>query len=204
LQQDLTTRTIVGACPRIPCNGSIIVPGPAAPVPCPLSLGAGGAVVNRLASLPAYTALNGLRADITGDVAGGLIGLSGPCAASATPTIQFTGGTGNMTLAGKATSLSSAGTITFGALLFPGLALEPGVVVATDAAGNMLEIIWPQLAGLGTGAPIFRLQLKRVATTVARPGAKADVSMTYNAIGANGAPATFTVAARGLTIPPIK
>jgi hypothetical protein len=57
LQQDLTTRTIVGACARIPCNGSIIIPAPAAAVPCPLSLGAGGAVINQLASLPAYTAL---------------------------------------------------------------------------------------------------------------------------------------------------
>ena len=204
LQQDLTTRTIVGACARIPCNGSIIIPAPAAAVPCPLSLGAGGAVINQLASLPTYTALNGLRADVTGDVAGGLVGLSGPCTASATPTIQFTGGTGNMTLAGKTTSLSSTGAVTFGALLFPGIALEPGVVLATDANKNMLEIIWPQMAGLGVGSPIFRLQLKSLATTVARPGAKADVAMTFNAIGANGAPATFTVAARGLTIPPIK
>jgi hypothetical protein len=77
-------------------------------------------------------------------------------------------------------------------------------VLATDANKNMLEIIWPQMAGLGVGSPIFRLQLKSLATAVARPGAKADVAMTFNAIGANGAPATFTVAARGLTIPPIK
>lgn len=205
LQQDATVRTIMGRCARIPTNGSIITPAPAVLPACPATLGAGGAVVSRLASLPAYTRAGGLRAEIAGDVAGGVIGLSGPCAASATPSIVFTGGSGNMTVAGRATSLSTTnGPLTFGALLFPGLAIEPGVVIASDAAGNGLQIIWPQLAGLGAGAPILRLQLKSVSTLLARTGTKADVSMTFNAIGPDGAPATFTASARNLTIPALK
>ena len=147
--------------------------------------------------------VKGIRADIIGDVAAGTIGLSGACAASTTPTIQFTGGSGNMTLAGKTTSLSATGALTFGALVFPGIAIEPGVVVATDANNNMLEIIWPQLAGFGLGAPILRLHVNTW-TPLAKPGAKVDVNMTFNAVGPNGAPATFTAAARGLTLPALK
>jgi len=50
----------------------------------------------------------------------------------------------------------------FGPLLFPGNALESGVVVANDAAKNVLEIVWPGLAGTGgPGAqPIVRVQLQ--------------------------------------------
>ena len=173
------------------------------PQPCPLTLGAGGVVVNQLANMVLNSTALGIRADIIGDVAGGTIGLSGPCAASATPTIQFTGGSGNMTLTGKATSLSATGAMTFGALAFPGIALEPGVVIATDANKNKLEIIWPQVAGLGLGAPILRLQVGTW-TPLAKPGTKVDVNMTFNAVGPNGLPATFTAAARGLTLPALK
>jgi len=205
VQQDATVRTVIGRCARIPTNGSIITPTPAVAPPCPASLGAGGTVVNQLASLPSYTRVGGLRAEIAGDVAGGLIGLSGPCAASATPSIVFTGGTGSLTVAGRTTSLSTTnGALNFGALVFPGLAIEPGVVLAKDANGNVLEIIWPQLAGLGAGAPILRMQLKTVAPLLARAGTKADVNMTFNAIGANGAPAVFTASARNLNIPALK
>ena len=83
------------------------------------------------------------------------------------------------------------------------IAIEPGVVVATDANNNMLEIIWPQLAGFGLGAPILRLHFNTW-TPLAKPGAKVDVNMTFNAVGPNGAPATFTAAARGLTLPALK
>mgnify|MGYP003344458806 FL=1 len=202
LQQGLVNHTIVGSCANIPLDGTTVNPG-FVPQPCPLTLGAGGVVVNQLASMVLNSTALGIRADIIGDVAGGTIGLSGPCAASATPTIQFTGGSGNMTLTGKATSLSATGAMTFGALAFPGIALEPGVVIATDANKNKLEIIWPQVAGLGLGAPILRLQVGTW-TPLAKPGTKVDVNMTFNAVGPNGLPATFTAAARGLTLPALK
>jgi hypothetical protein len=39
---------------------------------------------------------------------------------------------------------------------------------------------------------------------LAQPGAKVDVNMTFNAIGPDGLPATFTAAARNLTLPALK
>lgn len=200
IQQDLNTHFISGKTVGIPMSGQAIFPNAAAPLPCPLTLGAGGAVVSQLASIPQFTARS-MRFEIIGDVAAGTIGLSGLCAASATPAILYTGGTGNVTLAGTATSVTNTGRVlTFGALLFPGIALEPGVVVANDASRNLLEIIWPAIAGTGTGAPVLRLQLAawngRAVT-----GAKVDVAMQFNATGPDGLPAVFTAKAAGLTIP---
>ncbi|MCE9628327.1 MAG: hypothetical protein K8R56_10480 [Candidatus Eisenbacteria bacterium] len=196
--QDATTHFISGTTVGIPMSGQAIFPNAAAPLPCPLTLGAGGAVVSQLASVPRFTAKS-LRFEIIGDVAAGTIGLSGPCAASATPAIVYTGGTGNVTIGGV--SVTNTGrALTFGALLFPGIALEPGVVVANDASKNVLEIIWPSLAGTGTGAPVLRLQLAAWSGRVVT-GAKADVAMQFNAIGPDGLPAVFTANAAGLTIP---
>lgn len=196
--QDATTHFISGKTAGIPLDGRAIFPNAAAPLPCPLTLGAGGAVVSQLASVPRFTAKS-LRFEIIGDVAAGTIGLSGPCAASATPAIAFTGGTGNVTIGGV--SVTNTGrALTFGALLFPGIALEPGVVVANDAAKNVLEIIWPSLAGTGTGAPVLRLQLASWSGRVVT-GASANVSMQFNATGPDGLPAVFTASAAGLTIP---
>lgn len=200
VQQDATQHFIKGAVAGIPCDGRAILPAGAAPSPCPLTLGGGGAVTTQLASIPRFTA-KVLRAEIVGDVASGAIGLSGACAASATPTILFTGGTGNMVLAGTTESITSNGTgLTFGSLLFPGVLLEPGVVVASDANKNVLEIVWPGLAGLAPSPPILRLQLAKW-TGRALPGAKVDLAMRFNAVGADGAPAVFTAAANGLVIP---
>lgn len=198
--QDATVHFISGKTVGIPMSGQAIFPNAAAPLPCPTTLGAGGAVVSQLASIPRFTA-KAMRFEIIGDVAAGTIGLSGPCAASATPAVVFTGGTGNVTLSGTTTSVTNTGrALTFGTLLFPGIALEPGVVVANDASKNVLEIIWPSLAGTGTGAPVLRLQLAAWdgrATT----GAKVDCAMQFNAVGPDGLPAVFTAKAAGLTIP---
>ena len=198
--QDANLHFISGRTNGIPMSGQAIFPNAAAPLPCPTTLGAGGTVVNQLAGVVRYTA-KVMRFEIVGDVAAGTIGLAGPCAASATPAVVFSGGTGNVTLSGTNTSVTNTGrALTFGTLLFPGIALEPGVVVANDASKNVLEIIWPSLAGTGTGAPVLRLQLAAWdgrATT----GAKVDCAMQFNAIGPDGLPAVFTAKAAGLTIP---
>jgi hypothetical protein len=200
VQQDANLHYITGRTNAIPMNGRAIFPGAGAPLPCPTSLGAGGAVTTSFANIPSFTR-KALRAEISGDVVGGVMGLAGPCAASATPAVVFTGGTGNMTLSGTTTSVTATGRpLTFGTLLFPGVLLEPGVVVANDASRNVLEIIWPSLAGVGTGAPILRLQLASWSGR-AVAGAKVDVAMTFNAVGPDGIPAVFTANAAGLTIP---
>jgi hypothetical protein len=85
LAQDLVKRTVVGSCAGIPLNGTAINPGFVAPA-CPLSLGAGGVVVNQVANVVLNSQVKGIRADLIGDVPAGTIGLAGKCAASATPT----------------------------------------------------------------------------------------------------------------------
>ena len=99
--------------------------------------------------------------------------------------------------------MSQTATLTFPALVFPGLALEAGVVIANDANKNVLEIIWPGLAGLAPGPPILRLQLARW-TAAAVPGRKVDFAMRFNAIGPDGLPASFTASATGVTLPAIQ
>ena len=202
IQQDANINYIAGRTDAIPTDGSSVVPGGAAVVPCPATLGAGGAVTTLLASVPRWTA-KGLRAEIVGDVALGTIGAVGPCAAAAIPTVSFTGGTASMKLSGTTTSVSTPASLTFGPLLFPGLALEAGVVIANDANKDVLEIIWPGLAGLAPGPPILRLQLAKW-TSAALPGRKVDFAMRFNAIGPDGLPASFTASATGVTLPAIR
>ncbi len=202
IQQDAVIHYVKGAAAGIPTNGTSVVFGGAAPAPCPTTLAGGGAVTTLLATVPRWTA-RVLRAEIVGDVAAGTIGLSGPCAAAAVPSIVYTGGTGSMKLSGTNTSVTQTATLTFGQLLFPGLALEPGVVVASDANKNVLEIVWPGLAGFAPGPPILRFQLAKW-TAAALPGRKVDFAMRFNAIGPDGLPASFTASATGVTLPAIR
>lgn len=199
IQQDANTRFIGGSTNAIPTDGSSVVPGGAAVTPCPATLGAGGAVLNQAAGVVQWTR-RALRTEIIGDDALGTINAVGACAASAVPSIVFTGGTGSIRLAGTTTALSQPANLTFGTLLFPGIALEPGVVVAQDNNRNVLEIIWPALAGGAPGAPILRLQLARW-TNAAVAGRRVDVAMRFNALGPDGRPASFTANAAGLVLP---
>lgn len=199
IQQDANTRFIGGSTNAIPTDGSSVVPGGAAVTPCPATLGAGGAVLNQAAGVVQWTR-RALRTEIIGDDALGTINAVGACAASAVPSIVFTGGTGSIRLAGTTTALSQPANLTFGTLLFPGIALEPGVVVAQDNNRNVLEIIWPALAGGAPGAPILRLQLARW-TNAAVAGRRVDIAMRFNALGPDGRPASFTANAAGLVLP---
>jgi hypothetical protein len=78
--------------------------------------------------------------------------------------VIFTGGDALITVRDPARGTVwqiSKGRLTFATpLLFPGFGVEDGVVVTQDAARNVLEIIWPDLAPGGVpGSPIFRVQL---------------------------------------------
>ena len=97
----------------------------------------------------------------------------------------------------------SGQAISFGPLLFPGVALEPGVVIASDASGNKLEIIWPGLAGLPAGAPVMRFQLTRWNSWI-QTGRQVDVAMTFDARAADGSTATFSARANGVSVPVAK
>jgi len=177
----------------------VLPPPPPAVSPCVSLVGMGGTVINQTAILK--MAPGRLRMDVTGDVATGAIDLTGACAATDAPAISYVGGTGNAVLAGSTNSITATGLpLAFGALLFPGAALEPGTVLATDAAGNTLQIVWPALAGLPPGPPTLRLNLASWNTRV-RSGRSVDVRMTFTAVAPDASTATFTVAATNLLIP---
>src|SRR5262249_23609676 len=151
----------------------------------------GGAVVNPAGVVKQFRSKR-LRLELTGDVASGLLQASGPCAASDAATIQFTGGSGNLTRAGTNNSVTATGhALSFGPLASPGLLVEPGVLIASDNDRNVLEIIWPALAGLPPGPPVLRFQLAKWNSWI-QTGRAVDVSLRFDAIGPDGQPATFT------------
>ena len=117
------------------------------------------------------------------------------------PAVSFVGGSANVFQAGTNVSVTSTGSaLTFGALLFPGALLEPGVVIASDVNNNVLEIIWPGLAGLPPGAPVFRLQLARWNAWI-RTGRRIDVQMRFDARATDASTATYNVVAPGILMP---
>ena len=175
-------------------------PPPPSANPC-ASLSGLSATVNSVAADVVQFRTGRLRIEVQGDVTAGTIHTLGPCTASDAAAVHFTSGTGNVFLAGSTTSVTASGNpVAFGALLFPGAALEPGVVLATDASGNVLEIIWPELAGLPAGPPILRLQLSSWDAAV-QTGVSLDVAMTFTATAPDGTTATFTVNGRNMVVP---
>jgi hypothetical protein len=172
-------------------NGGGAPPPPAPPPvadPCVSLAGFGGAIVPVAASVP-QNRVDRLRIEVQGDVAAGTVNKISTCA---TP-VSF--------VSGSATVSGSGGlgvSETFGTLAaVPG---EAGVVLATAANGDVLEIIWPGLTGLPPAPPIFRCQLARSG----QAGSTLSVSMSVTARTSNGATATFTAAASGLVIPALK
>jgi hypothetical protein len=175
-------------------------PGPSTN-PCASLNGLSGTVVNVAADIPQFR-IGRLRIEVSGDTPAGTIDATGICAAAANPAVSYISGSGNVFRNGVSVT-ATGGAITFGALLSPGLAIEPGVVLATDAGGNVLEIIWPGLAGLPPGPPILRLQLGQFSSSV-QAGDRLDATMQFNARAPDGTTATFGVSASGMTVPPLK
>jgi len=166
--------------------------------PCASVGGLGGAVVVTTASVPQFRT-GRLRVDLVGDVPLGWVNAMGPCATSASPTVSFVSGTCNVTFAGTTTSVIPGGPLTFIALA-PPVPAEAGVVLATDAAGNVLQIIWPALAGLPPGPPTFRTNLVAWSPAV-QAGSLLDATLTYTARTPNGATATFTARGTNMAVP---
>jgi hypothetical protein len=161
---------LAGMVTGIPLDGSNVLPGgPAVIGACPSPLlgptrgNATEPIVDPFISLVQNRAPKRLRFEATGDAVGDIVRLLGPCAATDAPTVFFTGGEAYITATdprrGTVWEISKGRLFFDQPLLFPGAAVEPGVVVTQDANRNVLEIIWPQLAGGPPGAPIFRVQL---------------------------------------------
>lgn len=201
-EQDGIQSTFKGHVEGLPMDGTPVVPGGAAIPACPATLaGTGGLVSNLTADIVQFRNNKRIRFEAIGDVASGTINAVGACAAADLPSVIFTGGSANVYQAGTKISVTSDGRpMVFGQLLFPGVLLEPGVVVAGDANRNVLEIIWPGLAGLPPGAPILRLQMQRWNSWI-RTGRSIDVEMHFNARGGDGSTATYDVFAPGVVMP---
>ncbi|HEY6193549.1 MAG TPA: hypothetical protein VI504_00765 [Candidatus Eisenbacteria bacterium] len=191
----------VSATLTITAGGVAPPPPPVAVNPCTSLTGLSATVVNATASVPQFRATR-LRVEISGDTPTGTINTLGGCAPVAAPAVSFISGTGSLTRGGASVTATGA-ALTFGPLLFPGLALEPGVVIATDGAGNVLEIVWPALSGLAPGPPILRLQLAQRNASVAT-GDVLATTMTFVARAPDGSTATFTASASGLVVPALK
>src|SRR5262249_46069733 len=76
--------------------------------PCASVTGLGGNAVVTAASVPQFRT-GRLRLNLVGDVPAGWINAMGVCATSAAPTVSFISGSGDVTLAGTNTSVTSAG-----------------------------------------------------------------------------------------------
>ncbi|HMF44830.1 MAG TPA: hypothetical protein VKQ32_29360 [Polyangia bacterium] len=170
-------------------------PPPAPPPvadPCVSIAGFGGAVIGT-GSVP-QNRIGRLRMEIAGDLAAGTLAKIGGCSTGLAPSVTFISGTASAS-SGGGLSVSS----TFGAFA-PGVG-EAGVLLSTDAAGNVLEIIWPALAVPPVvGPPILRYQLAQAGEA----GRTVSVNMSFTARTANGATATFTASAANLLIPALK
>lgn len=205
VERDGVPMYIKGSAERVNLSGSATPQvGAGALSPCPQTLAAtSDTVVTQFASIVQFRA-NRLRLEVIGDVPTGTLEASGACAAADGATIQFIGGSANMFRAGSNASVTFTGQpLTFGPLLFPGIFLEAGVVVAQDPAQNVLEIIWPAIAGLGQGPPILRLQLSKWNPSVTT-GTKVDAVMEFDAVGPDGITAHYTALAKNVDVPAMK
>lgn len=202
VERDSVQMHIKGRAERVDLSGSATPQaGAGALSPCPATLeGTADTVVTQFGSIVQFRT-NRLRIELIGDVPTGTINAMGACAASELPSFLFTGGGANVYRAGTNTSATFFGQpMTFGPLVFPGVLLEPGVVVASDAERNVLEIVWPQLAGFGPGAPILRLQLAHWSSWI-QTGRKIDVMMRFDAVGPDGIVASYTALGRNIEVP---
>src|SRR5262249_34379954 len=120
-----------------------------------------------------------------------------------TPALDsFLSGIGDVRLSGSGQHVTATGgALSFGALLpVPG---EDGIVLASDAAGNVLEVIWPALAGDPPGPPILRLERAAVSPSVGA-GARIDADVPLGARAPDGTTATFTAHGADMVVPPLK
>ncbi len=204
LEQDGVQMCVKGGAERLNLFGAVVMqPGASLPTVCPPSLaGTDAAVVPQLAGVVQFRA-GRLRFEVNGDTPAGTIGASGSCATEI-GGIVFPAASANVYRAGTKISVTSTGKeLVFPALAFPGVLLEPGVVVASDVNKNVFTIVWPQLAGLPPGPPILRLQLAKWNVWV-RTGARVDLAMKVTGVAADGILANYTVDAKNILIPAAK
>lgn len=203
-EQDGVQMCIKGGAERLNLFGAVVMqPGASLPTVCPQTLaGTDAAVTPQLAGVVQFRA-GRLRFEVNGDTPAGTIGSAGGCATEF-GGIVFPAASANVYRAGTKISVTSTGKeLVFPALTFPGVLIEPGVVVASDVNKNVFTIVWPQLAGLPPGPPIVRLQLAKWNVWV-RTGARVDLTMKFTGVAGDGVLANYTVDAKNILIPAAK
>jgi hypothetical protein len=203
-EQDGVQMCIKGGAERLNLFGAVVIqPGASQPTVCPQTLaGTDAAVVPQLAGVVQFRA-GRLRFEVNGDTPAGTIGAAGSCATEL-GGIVFPAASANLYRAGTKISVTSTGKeLVFPALTFPGVLIEPGVLVSSDVNKNVFTIVWPQLAGLPPGPPIVRLQLSKWNVWV-RTGARVDLAMKFTGVAADGVLANYTVDAKNILIPAAK
>jgi len=170
----------------------------AASDPCHSVLGLGGAAVLSDQSVAQFRT-GRLRIDLTGDVAQGFINAMANCATAAAPTVSFSSGSAAVTMGGGVSATATGAPLAFGALAVP-VPVEAGTVLTTDAAGNVLQVIWPALACGVAGPPVLRLNMA-VWNPAVHAGTVLDAQLTFVARGADGSTATFTAHGTGMVVP---
>jgi hypothetical protein len=169
--------------------------------PCASVNGLSGEAAVSSATVPQFRT-GRLRIDLVGDVPAGWLNAMGSCATRGAPAVAFISGTGDVTLSSSGASVTGKATpLAFGALTVP--PGEAGVLLATDAAGNNLEIIWPALSGLPPGQPVMRMNLVSW-TAAAQAGIALDASMSFRVRSADGSVATFTAHGANMIVPVFK
>jgi len=159
--------------------------------PCASLTGLGGSVAGT-SNVVQFRATR-LRIETVGDVTGGTLQAMSSCALGTVPSITIVSGKGTISKGGF--------NLAFGAMT-PAVG-EAGALLATDAAGNVLELIWPTIATpTKPGPPIVRLQV--VNTSAFSTGDVIRATMQLTARAANGATATFNVSTTGMVVPAIK
>jgi len=74
------------------------------------------------------------------------------------------------------------------------------VVLSTDQFGDVLEVVWPALAGLPPGPPIMRLQLQSWSSWI-QTGRQVDVTMEFDLQAGDGSTTTISTRANHITVP---
>ena len=169
----------------------------AASDPCQSLINLAGPMVLATQGVPQFRT-GRLRIDLTGDVAAGFILAMGPCSTGAAPTASFISGSATVTSGGGSATATGA-PLAFGPLTVP-VPVEAGTVLATDAAGNVLQIIWPLLAGNPAGPPVIRLNMAAWNPGV-HAGSLLDATLSFTARAADGSTATYSISGTGMAVP---
>lgn len=130
-------------------------------------------------------AVNRMRIQFQGDLAEWSLASAGACVAADIPSIKVKRSRASLYLHGTTQSITThGGHLDFDEMIFPGLD-HTGIVESSDAEGNVMLLLWPELAGDGTGSPVVGIEMGDWNHALVGPDTKIDVvfDMTFEQDG---------------------